>query len=269
VRLTLEAVYVVAHFLAPILPYSATNIFKKLGTAPKPIPALKPSFLNLAAGAFPCVCLRCGMSILYVLFLYTHMLYRIYMYTHMSHRKSNRRGGGYQQSIGVGVGLIPPLTTTGRRIPSIHFPFHLHQCTPPPQNNPSASPHPPSHHHPPSPPPAGTPVEIGDILFVKIEASSLSSCSSSSSSSPAANGPNPQPAAPTNGGKGGKGEQPPKAEAKKEKQPKQPKGGKPNKATAAAEEEEVEPGNPNALRIGGWRGSGGVRERDCGGVRVD
>ena len=51
VRLTLEAVYVLAHFLAPVMPYSATNIFKKLGNPPKPIPELQASLVNLQTGA--------------------------------------------------------------------------------------------------------------------------------------------------------------------------------------------------------------------------
>lgn len=51
VRLTLEAVYVLAHFLAPVMPYSATAIFKKLGNAPQPIPALQASLVNLKTGA--------------------------------------------------------------------------------------------------------------------------------------------------------------------------------------------------------------------------
>lgn len=51
VRLTLEAVYVLAHFLAPIMPYSATAIFKKLGNPPQPIPTLQASLVNLKTGA--------------------------------------------------------------------------------------------------------------------------------------------------------------------------------------------------------------------------
>jgi len=51
VRLTLEAVYVLAHFLAPIMPYAATAIFEKLGTPPQPIPTLRVDLQNLKVGA--------------------------------------------------------------------------------------------------------------------------------------------------------------------------------------------------------------------------
>eukprot|EP00624_Nannochloropsis_granulata_P000557 evm.model.NODE_1214_length_7623_cov_21.711794.3 len=51
VRLTLEAVYVLAHFLAPIMPYAATEVFEKLGTPPQPIPTLRADLRNLSVGA--------------------------------------------------------------------------------------------------------------------------------------------------------------------------------------------------------------------------
>ena len=51
VRLTLEAVYVLAHFLAPIMPYAATAIFQKLGTPPEPLPTLRADLQNLRVGA--------------------------------------------------------------------------------------------------------------------------------------------------------------------------------------------------------------------------
>lgn len=50
VRLTLEAVYVLAHFLAPVMPYAATAIFQKLGTPPQPLPTLRADLQNLRAG---------------------------------------------------------------------------------------------------------------------------------------------------------------------------------------------------------------------------
>jgi methionyl-tRNA synthetase len=53
VRLTLEAVYVAAHFLAPYLPVSATLIFQKLGTPQVPIPTLSADFINLKPGTQP------------------------------------------------------------------------------------------------------------------------------------------------------------------------------------------------------------------------
>lgn len=50
VRLTLEAVYAAAHFLAPYLPLCATLIFDKLHHPQRPIPALSPDFINLKPG---------------------------------------------------------------------------------------------------------------------------------------------------------------------------------------------------------------------------
>lgn len=46
----MEAVYLATHFLAPLIPYAATAIFKKLGTPQRPIPTLRADFVNLLVG---------------------------------------------------------------------------------------------------------------------------------------------------------------------------------------------------------------------------
>lgn len=50
VRSTLEAIYIVAHFLSPYIPAAADAIFLRLNTPARPIWRLQPSFLHLAAG---------------------------------------------------------------------------------------------------------------------------------------------------------------------------------------------------------------------------
>ena len=49
IRASLEAVYIMAHFLAPVLPTTADNIFACLGTPPVSLSQLKDQ--NLKAGA--------------------------------------------------------------------------------------------------------------------------------------------------------------------------------------------------------------------------
>ncbi|CAM9509427.1 unnamed protein product, partial [Phaeothamnion confervicola] len=50
VRTSMEAVYVLAHFLAPVIPMAGTAVFHKLGQGPVPIPTLRTDYRNLAAG---------------------------------------------------------------------------------------------------------------------------------------------------------------------------------------------------------------------------
>ena len=50
VKSTLEAVYVLAHFMAPYIPDAVAKIFERLGTKPRPIKELSPKFNNLAVG---------------------------------------------------------------------------------------------------------------------------------------------------------------------------------------------------------------------------
>jgi hypothetical protein len=50
VRVTLDAVYCLAHFLAPAIPAAAHSIFTKCGTPPQPIQALRANFKNLQPG---------------------------------------------------------------------------------------------------------------------------------------------------------------------------------------------------------------------------
>ncbi|TYZ62823.1 hypothetical protein PybrP1_012258 [[Pythium] brassicae (nom. inval.)] len=50
VRTCLEAIYVIAHFLLPLLPAATDAIFAKLGTAPVLLPELSPAFDNLSVG---------------------------------------------------------------------------------------------------------------------------------------------------------------------------------------------------------------------------
>jgi hypothetical protein len=50
VRVTLDAVYCLAHFLAPAIPAAANSIFTKCGTPPQPIQALQTNFKNLQPG---------------------------------------------------------------------------------------------------------------------------------------------------------------------------------------------------------------------------
>jgi methionyl-tRNA synthetase len=50
VRTVMEALYLAAHFLAPIMPVVAENIFKKLGTGPRALFSLNLDFYNLAPG---------------------------------------------------------------------------------------------------------------------------------------------------------------------------------------------------------------------------
>jgi hypothetical protein len=55
VRVTLDAVYCLAHFLAPAIPAAAHSIFTKCGTPPQPIQALQTNFKNLQPGTFTTV----------------------------------------------------------------------------------------------------------------------------------------------------------------------------------------------------------------------
>jgi len=50
VRTTLEALYILAHFLAPVIPLSAESIFDKLNTPPVPAFKLLSTFYNLKPG---------------------------------------------------------------------------------------------------------------------------------------------------------------------------------------------------------------------------
>ncbi|CAM9290452.1 unnamed protein product [Chrysoparadoxa australica] len=50
VRVILEAVYVLAHFLAPAIPTAATAIFNKVGLPPRPIPELGTGFCCIPVG---------------------------------------------------------------------------------------------------------------------------------------------------------------------------------------------------------------------------
>ncbi|KAI9916399.1 hypothetical protein PsorP6_017816 [Peronosclerospora sorghi] len=50
VRTCLEAIYVLAHYLSPIIPQSTEMIFKKLGTVPSKLTALSPHYDNLKSG---------------------------------------------------------------------------------------------------------------------------------------------------------------------------------------------------------------------------
>ena len=50
VRTTLEALYILAHFLAPVIPLSAEAIFDKLNTPPVPVFQLTSTFYNLKPG---------------------------------------------------------------------------------------------------------------------------------------------------------------------------------------------------------------------------
>ncbi|RLN55215.1 hypothetical protein BBJ29_006114 [Phytophthora kernoviae] len=50
VRTCLEAIYVLAHYLSPMIPNTTEIIFKKLGTAPTILTALSPEYDNLKAG---------------------------------------------------------------------------------------------------------------------------------------------------------------------------------------------------------------------------
>ncbi|ETM53543.1 methionine-tRNA ligase [Phytophthora nicotianae INRA-310] len=50
VRTCLEAIYVLAHYLSPIIPKTAQVIFEKLGTAPTTLTALSPDYDNLKPG---------------------------------------------------------------------------------------------------------------------------------------------------------------------------------------------------------------------------
>lgn len=50
VRTCLEAIYLIAHFLAPFIPNTSDKIFEKLGTPPQKLIELSPSFDNLVAG---------------------------------------------------------------------------------------------------------------------------------------------------------------------------------------------------------------------------
>lgn len=50
VRTSLEAIYVLAHFLQPVLPETAEKIFTKLSTSPTSIPQLSAKFDNLTPG---------------------------------------------------------------------------------------------------------------------------------------------------------------------------------------------------------------------------
>jgi len=50
VRTTLEALYVLAHLLAPVMPITAEAMFEKLGTSPVPILTLKSDMYNLIPG---------------------------------------------------------------------------------------------------------------------------------------------------------------------------------------------------------------------------
>ncbi|KAG6965731.1 hypothetical protein JG688_00007061 [Phytophthora aleatoria] len=50
VRTCLEAIYVLAHYLSPIIPKTTQVIFEKLGTAPTTLTALSPDYDNLKPG---------------------------------------------------------------------------------------------------------------------------------------------------------------------------------------------------------------------------
>jgi methionyl-tRNA synthetase len=50
VRTCLEAIYIIAHFLLPIVPTTAETIFKKLNTSPIKLPELSPDYDNLQVG---------------------------------------------------------------------------------------------------------------------------------------------------------------------------------------------------------------------------
>eukprot|EP01036_Dinobryon_divergens_P036838 gene36838-48043_t len=50
VRTTLEALYVLAHLLAPVIPITAQAMFDKLGSPPMPITQLRTDMYNLKAG---------------------------------------------------------------------------------------------------------------------------------------------------------------------------------------------------------------------------
>jgi methionyl-tRNA synthetase len=50
VRISLEAIYIVAHFLGPMLPQACASIFEKLNTPPIPIDRLDDGFKNLSVG---------------------------------------------------------------------------------------------------------------------------------------------------------------------------------------------------------------------------
>jgi len=50
VKSTLEAVYVLAHFMSPMIPDATDKIFERLGTEPRKIKDLSPKFDNLAVG---------------------------------------------------------------------------------------------------------------------------------------------------------------------------------------------------------------------------
>lgn len=50
VRTTLEAVYLFLHFLGPVIPLAADQVFKRLNHNPKPIFELKSDFYNLIPG---------------------------------------------------------------------------------------------------------------------------------------------------------------------------------------------------------------------------
>jgi len=50
VRTTLEAIYILAHFLAPVLPLAAEKIFSRLNTSPRVVGSLRPDFYNLTPG---------------------------------------------------------------------------------------------------------------------------------------------------------------------------------------------------------------------------
>lgn len=51
VRTCLEAIYIIAHFLSPIMPAIADKIFEKLGTAPVLLTELSPDYDNLKPGS--------------------------------------------------------------------------------------------------------------------------------------------------------------------------------------------------------------------------
>ncbi len=50
VRISIDAIYVLAHFIAPTMPTAATALFRQCGALPQPIPELKNSFDNLSPG---------------------------------------------------------------------------------------------------------------------------------------------------------------------------------------------------------------------------
>ncbi len=204
VRLTLEAVYLLAHFLAPILPYSATAIFRKLGQPPRPIPELQSTFLNLTDGG----CVR--------------LLTR-------SRQPASQRG----RWTGHGFRTWMDWWDVLSRSLTHSLTHSLTQSTHP--------------HHSFLPSLdffccAGSPVEIGDILFVKIDPTTLAADGDAAPASAPAPAPAPAPAAPPKPAKGTGGENGGK--------PKKEKGGKGGKGCGgAAPEEEVDPGNPNALHM--------------------